>query len=451
MKRSSCLSALLVGLSMVTSSLAFAAPPSAGTGATAGSDGSKDAASRPTLVAQAAQAKAPSPTMRSVQQTDPAPAEGGTAPAPAGAPTGAPTDSAAGDSTATPAISIGTVAPGTDAPASAAQEPAKKPAPRPWAGTNIANYNSVSTATIFKGQQQNYNPSVESTLWLLPRYAINDAFQLRGRMIFSYEYTNSDTTVSKNEPRFSDATVQLFYRKIPALPGGIKPNIALNITAPTSPESRARTMIVSPGATLQLAKQFEHVLGGDVMFIGSGTYSHPLYRSTTPEMRTPLSYTPQCVGGGGCQDQLSGTLNPSDTILYALIVVGEWGKWAPGLAYFGTSAWTYSPKEVSNPVDGTPLQSAQANPTSVRQTSYFSLWLDYQINSWLTPELGYTISRSVLGDSGQRGNQFFDRYQDMRVYLGFNVAIDNIMKALEGGPTDAGIVRAKARTPFGAF
>ena len=90
-------------------------------------------------------------------------------------------------------------------------------------------------------------------------------------------------------------------------------------------------------------------------------------------------------------------------------------------------------------------------PTSVRQTSYFSVWLDYQVNSWLTPEVGYWMSRAVLDEAGQRGNQFFDRYQDMRVYLGANVAIDNVMKALEGGPTEAGIVRAKARTPFGQF
>ena len=167
---------------------------------------------------------------------------------------------------------------------------------------------------------------------------------------------------------------------------------------------------------------------------------------------SPLAYAPQCVGGGGCQDQLTGVLNPSDTLLYAFIATGEWGKWAPGLAYFGTSAWTYSAKEVANPVDGTPLQSAQSRPTSVRQTSYFSAWLDYQVNSWFTPEVGYWMSRSVLNESGQRGNQFFDRYQDMRVYIGFNVGLDNLMKSLQGGPTDAGIVRANnQRTPFGAF
>jgi hypothetical protein len=73
------------------------------------------------------------------------------------------------------------------------------------------------------------------------------------------------------------------------------------------------------------------------------------------------------------------------------------------------------------------------------------------VNSWLTPEVGYWLSRSVLNEAGQRGNQFFDRYQDMRVYVGANVAIDNVLKALEGGPADSGIVRAQNRKPIGAF
>ena len=448
MKRFSSLSALAsisvsVGLSLTTASVALAGPPPA-----------NDSPAKPVLVAQAKQEK---PGTKTVQPSDPVPTEGGgtppTAPSDPAAPAAEPAPAAAAQPTPTPAITIGTGAPpGADTPATAPADPAKKPAPRPWAGTNVAIYNSVSTATIFKGQQQDYNPTVDSSLWFLPRYSISESFQLRGRLIFNYEYTNSDETQTRNEPRFSDSTLQLFYRKIPELPGGIKPNVALNVTAPTSPESRARTMVVSPGATLQLFKGFEHVLGGEVAIIGSFTYSHPFYRSTTPEVRTPPPYARQCIGGGGCQDQLTGTMNPSDSMLYALILTGEWGKWAPGLAYFGTSSWAYSPKEAANPVDGTPVSSPEGfRPTSVRQTSYFSVWLDYQVNSWLTPEVGYWMSRAVLDEAGQRGNQFFDRYQDMRVYLGANIAIDNIMKALEGGPAEAGIVRAKAKGPIGQF
>lgn len=440
MKRSSCLSAIsvgLVGLSVTTASVAFAAPPA------------------PVMVAQAKG----QPTTKTVQPSDPTPAGGGADPTAAPA-TPAPSEEPAAEPAATPvepptaSVTLGgpSAAPATDAPSGSPAEPAKKPKPRPWAGTNVANYNSVSTSTIFKGQQHDYNPTVDTSLWLLPRYSISESFQLRGRLIFNYEFTNSDTTATRNEPRFSDTGLQLFYRKIPEIPGGIKPAVALNVTAPTSPESRARTMVVATGATLQLSKAFEHVLGGDVTLISSLVYTHPFYRSTTPELRTPLAYAPQCVGGGGCQDQLTGTLNPSDSLSYIFIATGGWGKWSPGIAYFGTSQWAYSPKEAANPVDGTPLNTPPGfRPQSVRQSSYFSFWLDYEVNSWLTPEVGYWLSRSVLDEAGQRGNQFFDRYQDMRVYIGANIAIDNVLKSLEGGPAEAGIQRAQNKKPIGTF
>jgi len=450
MKRSSCLSAMLVGLSVMTgasvASVASAAAPAAP------ATPSRDADATPVLVAQA-QAK-PKTT---VQQTDPAPS-GGTAPTAPTEPATAPTEPAAAQGTepgATPAVSIGTGtgAPASDTPGASGADPAKKPKPRPFAGTQVFAQISTSTATIFRGQQQDYNPTVDSSIFLQPRYTINDSFQLRGRLVFNYEFTNSDTTTTRNEPRFSDTTISLFYRKIPEIPGGIKPMVAVNVAAPTSPESRARTMIFTPGATLQLSKAVEHVIGGELMFLASTAYSHPIYRSQTPEIRGAAPYAFSCAGGTTCQDQLSGVFNPSDTLSYTLLVAGEWGKWSPALFYLGSSQWAYQGKTPKNPVDGTDVQSAQGfRPTNVRQSSYFSAWLDYNANSWFTGEVGYALFRSALDEDGTRGNPFFGRYQDMRVYLGANFNIDNIMKQLEGGPTDAGIVRAKnTKQPFWNF
>jgi hypothetical protein len=185
------------------------------------------------------------------------------------------------------------------------------------------------------------------------------------------------------------------------------------------------------------------VLGGEVDLIVSGVYSHPLYRNTTSELRGTAPYAFQCVGGTSCQDQLSGTFNVSDSFGYSLILSGEWGKWSPALFYRGTSQWSYRGSDRANPVDGTTVTSpAGFDPTHVRQRSYFSAWLDYNANSWLTAEVGYWLDRTTLGEDGTRGNPFFDKNQDMRFYLGASFNIDNIMKQLEGGQTEAGIVRA---------
>jgi hypothetical protein len=449
MKRSSCLSTCVVlGLSLTTASVAFAGPSGATT---------KDG--KPALVAQA---KAEKPGVKSVQPSDPAPTEGGGAaptPAPADATPAAaePAPSAApgaAETGPTPAISIGTASgnPATDTPSGAAEDPKAKPKPRRWAGSQIFATTSMTTATVFKGQTQDYNPTVDSSIWLQPRFALSEAFQLRGLLVFNYEYTNGDDTNTRNEPRFSDTTLSLFYRKIPELPGGIKPAVAVNMGLPTSPESRARTLVVNPGLTAQFVKAFEHVLGGEVDIIASALYSHPLYRNTTPGVRNSAPYAFQCIGATTCQDQLSGTFNVSDSFGYSFILTGEWGKWSPALFYRGTSQWAYHGSDVQNPVDGTTVGSpAGFNPTHVRQRSYFSAWLDYNANSWLTAEVGYWLDRTMLGEDGTRGNPFFDKNQDMRVYIGASFNIDNIMKQLEGGPAEAGIVRAKARSPIGHF
>ena len=449
MKRFSSLSSALisvsVGLSLTTASVAFAGSPPA-----------NDSAGKPVLVAQAKQEK---PGTKTVQPSDPAPTEGGGAApaAPADPAAAAPAESPAAAATepgSTPAISIGTSNgnPATDTPGASGADGKPKPKPRPWAGTQIFATTSMTTSTVFKGQTQYNDPTVDSSVWLQPRYALSEAFQLRGLLVFSYEYTNADDTVTKNEPRFSDTTLSLFYRKIPELPGGIKPAVAVSAGLPTSPESRARTLIFTPGVSVQLVKAFEKVLGGEVDIIAGGLYSHPLYRNTTSEIRGSRPYAFQCVGGNSCQDQLSGTFNVSDSVGYSLLVSGEWGKWSPALFYRGTSQGAYTGSDVKNPVDGTTVGSpAGFEPTHIRQRSYFSAWLDYNANSWLTAEVGYWLDRTTLGENGTRGNPFFDRYQDMRVYLGASFNIDNIMKQLEGGSTEAGIVRAKAKTPIGQF
>lgn len=303
----------------------------------------------------------------------------------------------------------------------------------------------MSTSTVFKGQQQYNDPTVSSSLYFLPRYTLSDSFQLRGRLIFSYEYTNADDTVTRNEPRFGDASVQLYYKKIPAI-AKFKPLLALSVTAPTSPESRARTMIVNPGLLLQVSRVFEQIAGGDWLVLGNVGYSHPFYESQTPEIRGNYPYNPACIGGGSdCVGQLSGKYNASDILTYSLMLNATWGKWSPALYYMGSSQWAYRGKQDATTPDGYAIASPQGfDAKNLRQSHYFSAWVDYEFNTWLTGEVGYYMSRSALREDGTYGNPFFDRYQDMRVYLGANIAVDNLVEEIRGaGEGKAGIPRAQ--------
>lgn len=436
MKRSTCLSAFLAVLS--ATSIASAAP-------------TQNQNQAPKLVAQAA-TNAGSDV---AQQSDGTGTGTGTSATPT-------TDGSSTGETATqPAVSIGTspTAPATDTSQAGAQEPAKKtPKPRPFAGTQLYNQNSITTATVFRGQQQDHNPTVESNLWLLPRYAINKDFQIRGRAIVTYEYTNSDSTTYRNEPLLSDAGLQLFYRSIPAFLG-IKPQVAVTLTAPTSKASRARTMMIAPGIIGQLSKQIEHVLGGEMMFLLSVSYTHPIYQQRQPgvvDARDVQTFT--CVAGGACGDLLSGQMNASDTLAYMFLVEQEWGKFAPALLYFGGTQWAYTPKDVqqADVVAGgnnVPVTSGQPGGATVtRQTHYFNAFLDYNFSPWFTGEVGYWNSTPGINENGKYANPIWNPYGDTRVYVGCNINIDNLLKALEGGEADAGIVRAKNQhTPFFTF
>lgn len=430
MKRSTCLSALLVGLTVATAPVASAADEPA---------------------------KAPVKKVAQAQQpADPQPSDPQPAPAPAPAPDAAPTESPAAvpapdSDTPQPAITLGGPASSSDKPGESPAEPGEKKKARPWANSSIYTVVSMTTPTVFKGQQQYSNPTVDSSIWFLPRYAISEAFQLRGRLIFNYEFTNSDTTVTRNEPRFSDTVLQLYYRKIPEL-AGIKPQVFVQAAAPTSPESRARTLYFSPGAGFSLNKTFEHVGGGEIALVGSLAYSHPIYRGTNPEVRGNRPYALQCAGGATCGDLLSGTMNPSDVLVYSATASGTWGKWSPALFYLGSSQWVYHPNgDAEVPIAGGQTVTAQApadfGRASVRQTSYFSVWLDYEVNAWLTPEIGYSMSRAALTEDGKYGNPFWDRYQDTRAFIGANVNIDALIEKMAGGGDEqAGILRAKNTT-----
>jgi hypothetical protein len=410
MKRSFCLSALLVGLSLTTATAAVAAP-SPGTDTTAAK--------------KVAQAQDPSTS-----------ATNGSA------------SPSTGESTPQPAVSVGTstgTPPGSDTPASSSAS-SNKAEPRRWAGTSVFLTQSMTTNTIFRGQTQYANPTTESNLWLLPRYAIDENWQLRARFIASLEETNSDGTTTRREPQLSDTTLQLF-RRLPALPLDIDAKLAANLALPTSKGSQSRTMVVSPGATLQLSRVFENVLGGGVMLIGSLTYTHPFYRSKNPELTDNLPYAIACVGGNNCSDLVSGTMNTSDVFSYSLILAGEWGKWNPALFYLGASQWAYHPTDAKVPIAGGADVTAPPgfDPVTIRQTHYLSAWLDYNFNSWLTGEVGYWNSTSALDGQGQRANIVFNRLGgDTRVYLGASIQLDNLVRDIQGGSNgEAGVVRAK--------
>lgn len=151
-----------------------------------------------------------------------------------------------------------------------------------------------------------------------------------------------------------------------------------------------------------------------------------------------------CLGGSSCVDTLgNGGLNTADALSYTLMIAPNWGKWTPALFYLGRSEFLYSGKQAD--FNGQPVQPpAGFTPSTTRQSHYFSAWLDYEVNTWLTAEVGYFMGRTATNGNGSYANPFFDQYQDTRVYLGVNIAPDTLIQQITGkGKGDGGIVRAR--------
>jgi hypothetical protein len=406
--------------------------------------------------------------------TQPPPAAPSSAAAPtAAAPTAAAAPTPAAPTAAAPAAAAETPATApTSAPAASASASATEPAPRDvdvpalftstlttqkdkasgekpkeslrWAGTQYFQQLGVSPDVFNPGQTQCAYlqcTTVDTFALFQPRFSITKDWQLRLRMVASYELTdnaNSSTTRS-NEIQFGDMLPSLVFKGVPTF-AGIHTILGVGAGLPTSAASQARTMIVSPFLNVAFQKVFEKTLGGDFQVIFSTTYSHPFYRYTTAGLANDPAYQPQCFGAGdtGCGLQGTGAANTSDSLAFLLAADITWGNWDPGFFFLLRNGWGYT----FAPLPG--VQQEPGGATNFRQDTYFNVFLDYNVNSWFTGEVGYQMSRaSILTGNSTIGNPFYDPYQDMRVYLGFNIGLDKLYEAVKGVNGQAGVLRVK--------
>lgn len=307
-----------------------------------------------------------------------------------------------------------------------------------FSGSQIFVQTSANLNTFAADLQQTQNTTVDMSFTFLPRFDLGEGFQLRGRIGFDYEFTDSDFTTRRNETLLTDTTLSLFYRGLPAMPWGTRVQMAVQARLPTSKISQARTILLQPGALVQAFHSFSDVLGGSVLLMGTVGYTRPIYDSTTPQISEELPYDPNCRGAGdlGCSRQGSGALNVRDDFNWSALLLGSWGDFTPAVLYRMSHQFPYQVAELPG-VDNDPVQG-----NDVRVFSTFAFWLDYNITNYLTAELGYVMSRNVLDGDGSYGNPIFSRYQDMRVYLGFNIGLDRFYRVLAGNTGGAsGVIR----------
>lgn len=332
-------------------------------------------------------------------------------------------------------------------PAAPAAAPAPRPAPLFWRQSLInftvsANFNALGI-----GNQLTTNRTVDMSLSLRPRFTLSRMFQVRAGLDFNYEFTNSDFTTTRNEPRFADPFVDLWVTGIPAV-GPLKMWVAPRLVFPVSPESRAQTRILTAGMVFQAAVGVEHFLGGDLAIIANAVYTHNFDQFTTPGLRPESieqrGYSPSCFGvptDTGCANQVSGLANASDVMSWAVILAPSWGIWSPGVFFRMQHIFPHQFRALEGTSNGV------AQPNTVRQTTFFAAWLDVNPNPWFTLEVGYSMGRNILQANGQYGNPIWDDNQDMRLYVSTVITVDKLYQALSGASRGSGGVIRTQRNP----
>ncbi len=285
--------------------------------------------------------------------------------------------------------------------------------------------NTGTDALALNCANSSSQPTADFTFYFRPRWTFSDNFQIRGLLVGSVEMTDTafTNTTYQHQFLFSDPVVDFMYTGLPTI-GGFKINLALRTTFPLSLASQAQTRIMGLGAVVSIIRPIPHVLGGALTFAVIGAYLHPFYEYTTPGTDT-VPYARQCGPGGdaSCTGQGGSSYNVANS--FSLIATAQlaWTHFNLNAIMWLTNSLTYGPSGIG-------ATSAIADPSTIRDSSYFIFSGEYTPSDWMGIEVGYFMQRSFLMADGTIGNPIYDPYQDSRVYLGFNFTLDRMYEAI---------------------
>ncbi len=294
----------------------------------------------------------------------------------------------------------------------------------------------MTTNTLDPEQQLSPNDTVWTSVSFRPRVQLTDEWRLWAQIDLDYEFTNSDTTTRSNEAVVSDLLLQLVYRwDIPVPWSGFSANLSADLVFPTSKASQAFGRRFSIGPQVQLIQSVPEVAGGRLDFVLGSSYLRNVNETVVAEYdegTTAPAYPLSCFGGGTsvCPVALGETFAVSDILSWRAFAIGYWGRVSPGIAFWLNHEFVETPDPVPVLDEGSATEirvREVEDPSSVRVSSLFAMWVDVRITDWLIAELGYTLTRTnVVDDDGRIANPFFDDDEPMTVYLAVIVQPANL-------------------------
>lgn len=293
--------------------------------------------------------------------------------------------------------------------------PHRSQAKDPWAGSAITYRNAVSVLSLQKDAELTYNPYYAMSLSIRPQWWITDVLYTHARFSITRELTDSDVTSQAGETWASDLAIRFggsnFYT-IPVV--GLAFSADVDLIAPTSPVSQARTMQIGLAPGVGVRRDFD-VLSGISIGYGfrASWYSHD---STTAQRDLPS--IPGCAGLGGCDEYLNTGLRNT-----------EWRLTHNVFANFGFTDWFALSASLAVVTD-TLYDAVQSDQVSLvpqtPQDQRFLLSTDISMTFTPMKSLGITLGANTTNpqlapDSSFR-TPFFNRYTVVYLDLSLNIA-----------------------------
>jgi hypothetical protein len=273
----------------------------------------------------------------------------------------------------------------------------------PWRGSYLGYRNAVSAITFDRGAELTYNPYYAMGLVIAPRWWLADVLVLSADLALMREITDADDTTERGETLVGDLTVGIaapdFYT-VPAIE--LELSAGLDVIAPTSKGSQARTLYVGLNPSIGLKRRFD-LLAGLAFTYGLGATKY-FHAATTAQREAPL--IPDCAESGSCELYVgTGTRNTSWRIgnsFGASLAFVDWLSLSAGVAVLTDVLY---PLDEHDEVSYEPQE-----PTDLRHTMAYTV----EILGWPMPSLGVALGAETVNPQQRPDSSseqpFFNRY-----------------------------------------
>lgn len=336
------------------------------------------------------------------------------------------------------------VAPAPEAPSPADPEPQPSDAPPPPAGPALTFANSffswttAATAHTFApGAQLTYDPTVQMSFSLTPRFYLTDTLFLWANQALSYELTDSNEDTYNHEPLLSDTLLDL--RQI-LVWEGFAFQLQGRVGFPLSKASQAAGRILQTGLGLVVSRSFPEAAGFTVAL--SGAYRR--WWATTNVAQTSEPYPGQCLqpapGEAPVCTQASGLTTARDILLGGVTLnVTPFENFNVSFSGFLLGTYNFEIGDAQVPINGGVITATDDSPSHWRAFTYFSLAVAYDVLPWLNLQLGIQNAGVVAPLFDSTGNARSPFSPDTQIFLSTTVGLDTLVGEIAGGDEDDGL------------